>query len=140
MRSRGRLSGSGAARRLDPYPFALLFLLLGRRNFRLGLFLGLRLLEIGDGELELLDKLLASFGGLPKLLSSGPGEHEFQPLDLESANLRLALALRPTSRAARGSLRARRQGLPGVDRKASSQSDSIIFATENRARSTDLLK
>src|ERR1700682_4958769 len=82
-----------AARRLDPCPFALLFLLLRSGDLGLGLFLGLSLLEIGDGEFKLLDELLAALRGLPELLPPGPGEHEFQPLDLKRPNLRLAPSL-----------------------------------------------
>jgi hypothetical protein len=59
------------ARRLDPCPLALLFLLLGSGDLCLGLFLGLRFLEIGDGELQLLDELLAALRGLPGLLPPG---------------------------------------------------------------------
>ena len=62
-----------------------------RRDLGLGLFLGLRLLEIGDGELELLDELPAAFGGLSELLPPGLREHQFQPLDLKCPNFRLAV-------------------------------------------------
>jgi hypothetical protein len=41
-----------------------------RGNLDLRLRNGLRLLEILDGELELLDELLAALGGLPKLCTS----------------------------------------------------------------------
>jgi hypothetical protein len=57
------------ARRLDPRPFAFLILLLGSGDLGRGLFLGLRLLEIGDGKLQLLDELLAALRGLPELLA-----------------------------------------------------------------------
>jgi hypothetical protein len=68
------------ARRIDPCPFALLFLLLRSGDLGLGPFLGPRLLEIGDGEFKLLDELLAALRGLPELLTPGLSEHEFQPL------------------------------------------------------------
>src|ERR1035437_9959231 len=65
----------------------------GRRDLGLGLFLGLGLLEIGNGKFELLNELLAAFRGLPELLSSRLGEHQFQPLDLKRPDLRLAPGL-----------------------------------------------
>ena len=61
----------------------------------LGLFLGLRLLEIVDGELELFDELFAALRGLPELLPPRLGEHQLQPLDLQGADLRLAFGSNP---------------------------------------------
>ena len=127
------------ARRLNPGPFALLFVLLRSSDFGLGLFLGLSLLEIGDGELELLDELLAALRGLPELLPPGLASR------ISAARSRAhgpspRSGPRPASRAARGSAHGRRQGLSGADRKASSRSDSIIFATEDRVRFAYLIK
>jgi hypothetical protein len=45
--------------------------------------LGLRLLEIGNGEFELLDELPAALGGLAELGAARLGQQELQPLDLE---------------------------------------------------------
>src|SRR2546429_8203911 len=82
------------ARRLDPSPFALLSLLLGSSDFSLGLFLGLGLLEIEDGELELFDDVLAALRRLPELFSPQLGEHEFQPLDLKRPDVRFTARFR----------------------------------------------
>ena len=80
----------------------------GRGVLGLGLFLGLRLFEIFDRQFELLDKQFATLGRLTELLAPRLGEHEFQPLDFQSANLRLAcrhdqhLALREDHRVSAG--------------------------------------
>ncbi len=62
-----------------------------RSDLGLGLFLGLRRFEIFDRQFELLDKQLAALRRLTEHLASRPGEHEFQPLDFQSADLRFAL-------------------------------------------------
>jgi hypothetical protein len=62
-----QIVGQRPARWLDPSPFALCSLLLGSRDLSLGFFLGLGLLEIGDGKLDLLDDLLAALRRLPEL-------------------------------------------------------------------------
>lgn len=109
------------ARGLNPGPFTLFSLLPGRRDFSLGLFLGLGLLEIDDGKLELFDELLAALRRLPKLFLPHLGEHEFQPLDLKrpdfcfTARLRQHLALREDHRMGSGKvcwerIRRRRHG------------------------------
>ena len=67
-------------------PFALFSLLLGSCDLSLGFFLGLGLLEIGDGKLELLDELFAALRRLPELFSPHLGKHELQPLDLKCPN------------------------------------------------------
>src|SRR6202022_766977 len=82
------------ARRLDPSPFALLSLLLGSSDFSLGLFLGLGLLGIEDGELELFDDVLAALRRLPELFSPQLGEHEFQPPDLKRPDVRFTARFR----------------------------------------------
>ena len=98
------------ARRLDPCPFARLSLLLRSGDLGLGLFLGLRLLEIDDGEFKLFDEVFAALRGLPELLPPSLGEQELQPLDLKHPNLRLAarfrqhLALDKDLRAGRGKI------------------------------------
>jgi hypothetical protein len=49
---------------------------------------------ISDGEFKPLDELLSALRGLTELLPPGPGEHEFQPLDLKRPNRRLAARFR----------------------------------------------
>ena len=110
----------GAARRLALVARKLAFKDRGRRDeFGLRFDLGLRLLKIGDGELELLDELLAAFGCLAELDAARLGELQLQPFDLEleagplvlgeiDARLRLGqqIALRQDQRM-RGSASAR---------------------------------
>ena len=68
---------------------------LGRGSLGLRLRNGLRLLEILNGELELLDELLAALGGLPKLCTPRLSQHQLQTLDLQGADLRLAFGSNP---------------------------------------------
>src|SRR5438105_3709173 len=60
----------------------------GRPHLPQALFLGLGLLKIEDGELELFDDVLAALRRLPELFSPQLGEHEFQPLDLKRPDVR----------------------------------------------------
>jgi hypothetical protein len=60
---------------------ALLFGGRWRRDLGLGFLFGLRLFEILDGKLELLDQQLAAFGGLPELLAPCLGQHQLQSFD-----------------------------------------------------------
>src|SRR5271166_1887042 len=64
----------------------------GRRRgqFGSGLFFGLRLLQVLDPELELLDKELAALRRLSETLMPRLGELKLQPLDLQGAGLGFA--------------------------------------------------
>ena len=64
---------------------------LGRRDLGLGLFLGLRLLQILDRQFELLDEKLAPLRRLAVGLAARLGQLQLQPLDLEGANFRFVL-------------------------------------------------
>jgi hypothetical protein len=107
-----------------------------RRHLGAGLFLRLRLLQIFDHELELLDEQLAALRRLSETLVARLGELELQPLDLESARFGFGLrggdrlALRQDHR-----VRARQIGWKIVGRRfggACHVADLSRFGRKNR--------
>src|SRR5665213_1888294 len=66
-----------------------------RRNLSLCRFGCLRLLEIFDRKLELLDQQLAAFRRLTELLTTGFRQHQLQAFDLQGADLCGALGSNP---------------------------------------------
>jgi len=62
----------------------------GRGDLGLGLFLGLRLFEVFDRQLELLDEQLATLRRLTEHLAARLGEHQLQALDFQGADFRFA--------------------------------------------------
>jgi hypothetical protein len=104
-----------------------------RGDLGLGFLFGLRLFEVLDGELELLDQQLAAFGGLPELLAPCLGQHQLQPFDFQPADGDFALrqcqllALRKDHRMRGGKVGGKRIGGRRHD------DEPTIFAAKNRA-------
>ena len=80
---------------------------LGRRDLGLGLFLGLRLLQILDRQFKLLDEKLAAFRRLAVGPAARLGELKLQPLDLQRADFGFALRFAQRRLSASFSRRAR---------------------------------